>query len=85
MVMKTLEGDLLIVRPDYGHSVNKPDFIQVVVGYRGERANLLSNSALADMFEVAKAQMAPEFSVLGNIERIAGGLSVFFIISETDE
>lgn len=85
MVMETRDGDLLIVRPSYGDSEKKPDFIQVTVGYRDERASLLSDSALGDMIEITKSQMKPEFTVIGSFERMTSGLSVFFIIAEKIE
>lgn len=82
MVVNTPEGDLLMVMPSYGKNEQKPDFIQVSVGYRYPRAALLTDSVLKEAIQAAKVQMEPEYDVIGNFERIRGGLSVFFIIAE---
>lgn len=82
MAVTTPEGDLLIVRPSYGMNEQKPDFIQVTVGYRHPRGALLTDSLLKEAIQTAKAQMEPEYDVIGNFERIRGGLSVFFFITE---
>lgn len=82
MAMSTPEGDLLMVRPDYSKNEQKPYFIQVTIGYRDPRAEHLTDSALKDAIETAKAQMEPEYDVFGRVERIQGGVSTFFIITE---
>lgn len=82
MATSTPGGDLLIVRPNYGENDQKPDFIQVTVGYREPRATLLTDSVLEDAIQAARAQMEPEYDVIGTVERLPGGVSVFFIITE---
>lgn len=82
MVVNTPEGDLLMVMPSYGKNDQKPDFIQVSVGYRYPRAALFTDSVLKEAVQTAKVQMEPEYDVIGNVERIRGGLSIFFFITE---
>jgi hypothetical protein len=80
MTMQTKDGDLLTVRPDYSNGDGKPAFILVSVGYRAGRANRLTEQGLRDAIAAAKRQMAPEFDVHGDIERVAGGVALFFTI-----
>ena len=82
MAMSSPGGDLLIVKPNYGDNPQKPDFIQVTVGYREPTAAFLTDPGLEDVVEAARAQMGPEYDVIGNIERISSGLAMFFVITE---
>jgi hypothetical protein len=82
MAMITPEGDRLLVVPDYSKSDQKPYFIQVTVGYTGERAALMPDPALADAIETAKVQMKPEYEVFGDFERYQNAVAIFFIIAE---
>ena len=81
MVMATQAGDILIVRPNYSQSTMSPDFLQMTVIYEGARAAVFTDAAIADAIDTASDQMSPEFTVIGNSERIEGSLVVFFIIS----
>jgi hypothetical protein len=83
MAMTTAEGDLLIVRPSYGADKQNPEFIQVTVGYRDPRSALITDAALDEAIQAAQAQMKPEYDVMGNVEQITGGVSIFFIITES--
>jgi hypothetical protein len=85
MAMTTAEGDLLIVRPSYGEDKQNPEFIQVTVGYRHPRSALLTDAALNETIQAAQAQMKPEYDVMGNVERITGRVSIFFIITESKQ
>ena len=80
MSTTTPEGDLLTVLLDYSNGDRRPVFIQVVVGYRPNRAALFTDQMLRDAIAAAQRQMAPEFEVHGNAERIEGGVGVFFSI-----
>jgi hypothetical protein len=82
MAMSTPEGDLLMVRPSYEDNNQRPDFIQVTVGYRNPRAVLLTDSVLQDAIRTAQQQMKPDYEVIGNVERLPRAVSVFFTIFE---
>jgi hypothetical protein len=82
MSTTTPDGDLLTVRMDYSKGDRKPTFIQVVIGYRPHRAKLFTESTVKDALAAAQRQMAPEFEVVGNADRIEGGLAFFFHIME---
>lgn len=82
MAMTTMGTDLLLVTPSYGEDGRKPEFIQVVVGYRDPTAQHLSDAALKEAIETAREQLAPEYDVIGDSERLEGGASVWFIITE---
>ena len=82
MAMSTAEGDILIVRPSYGEDKQNPEFIQVTVGYHDPRSAVLTDAALNEAIQAAQAQMKPEYDVMANVERITGGVSLFFIITE---
>jgi len=68
----TPDGDLLMVRPVYGENEQTPNFIQVTVGYRYPRSALLTDAALKDAIRAAKAQMMPDYDVIGSIEELTG-------------
>ncbi len=80
MSTRTAEGDLLTVRVDYSKVDNRPDFIQVVIGYEPQRAALFTDQSLAQMIGEVKSQMAPECVVIAHADRIGGGLGVLFTI-----
>ncbi len=80
--MTTMGTDLLLVTPNYDEDGRKPEFIQVVVGYRDPTAQHLSDAALKEAIETAREQMAPEYDMIGDSERLEGGVSVWFIITE---
>lgn len=82
MVMVTIEGGLLVVRPLYASDAATPDLIQVTVGYRDSWAALLTDAVLEEAVAAAKQQMEPEYYVTGSVERTDGGVSVFFKIVE---
>ncbi len=82
MAMNTPDGDLLVVRPIYSENEQTPDFIQVTVGYRYPRSTFLTDAALEDAIQAAKAQMMPDYDVTGSVEEMIGGISVFFIITK---
>jgi hypothetical protein len=83
MAMSTAEGDILMVRPSYGENKQNPQFIQVTVGYLDPRSALPTGAALNEAIQAAQAQMKPEYDVIGNVERISGGVSMFFISTES--
>ena len=80
MSTTTSEGGLLTVRLDYSNGDRRPVFIQVAVGYRPNRAARFTDQTLRDLIAAAQLQMAPEFEVQGNAERIEGGVGIFFHI-----
>ena len=82
MGITTPDGDIVTVRVDYSKGDRKPTFIQVVIGYRPQRAKLFTENTVKDALAAAQRQMAPEFEVVGNAERIEGGLAFFFHIME---
>ena len=81
MAMSRPTGELM-VRLDFSAQALRPDFIQVTVGYHYPTAAALTDAALNDAIQAAKRQMAPEYEVIGNVERITGGAIVLFIIVE---
>jgi len=85
MAMTTPEGDLLTVNLDYSKGDSRPVFIQVIVGYRPDRAARFTDQMVLDAIAAAQRQMAPEFEVHGNSERIEGGLGIFFAILDRRE
>ena len=85
MAMNMADGSLLIVRPSYGRDSSRPDFIQVIVGYREPLNPLLTESTLEETIRAAQQQMSPEYSVFGTVEDLPGGIGIFFSISETAE
>lgn len=74
------DNGFMIVRPDFSSGA-EPDFIQVIVGYRAPMASLLSLETLQSMAVKAKAELAPEYNVNANVERVANGKVIFFIIT----
>lgn len=80
MTTTTTEGDLLTVRLDYSGGNRKPRFIQVAVGYRRKTAGKLTDGQIREAIAAAQRQMAPEFEVQGNADRVQDGVGVFFII-----
>ncbi len=83
MSTTTAEGDLLTVSLDYSQGDARPAFGQVVVGYRPPRVARFDEATVRKILEAAKRQMAPEFDVMGNAERIEGGLAFFFMITRS--
>lgn len=79
----TPDGDMLGVMVSYDDAPAHPSFVQVSVGYRPPRAALLTDAVLAEAIRAASAEMAPEYEVIANFERLPIGLSVFFFINET--
>ncbi len=85
MATTTPEGDLLTVNLDYSKGDSRPVFIQVIIGYRPDRAARFADQMVRDAIAAAQRQMAPEFEVHGNSERIEGGLGIFFAILDRRE
>lgn len=85
MMTTNSEGDLLTVNLDYSQGDSQPAFIQVIVGYRANRAARFTDQMVRDAIAGAKRQMAPEFDVHGDSERIEGGLGIFFEILDRRE
>jgi hypothetical protein len=80
--MKTPVG-YVITRPDYSRGNSRPAFVQVTVAYPpGGPIPPFTDVLAAEAIAHAQQQMAPEFDVIGNMERVQGGLAFFFIISE---
>ena len=80
--MKTPEG-YVITQPDYSRGNSRPAFLQVIVAYPpGGAIPPFTDEHAAEAIAHAQKQMAPEFDVTGNMERVQGGLAFFFIISE---
>ena len=71
----------MIVSPNYS-SAGFPDFIQVTVAYRPPHAQKMTDARLEDAIQKAKTELAPEYEVIGNVDRIKGGVGIFFIISK---
>lgn len=71
----------MIVSPDYS-SADFPDFIQVTVAYRPPHAQKITDAALEETIQKAKSELAPEYEVIGDINRLEGGVGIFFIISK---
>ena len=65
-----------------GDNIQKPSFIHVTVGYREQSVAPLTDSAVQEMIRVARAQMQPEYRVMGDFERLHNGLAVHFTIFE---
>ena len=64
------EGYLLSVKPSYS-AEEKPDFIQVTVGYPSPVPTQLSEASLNDAIRTAAHQMKLEYNVTGHVERLA--------------
>ncbi len=73
-------GMILVVRPLFGKDNLKPEAIQVSVGYRSPISPTISDSALEDAVQRAKTQMSPEYFVIGDVSRTAGGVAIHFMI-----
>lgn len=82
MATTTAKGDIVTIRLDYSKGDERPSFIQVILGYRSHRARLFNDRDFPDLLAAAQRQMAPEFDVIGNAERLEGGLGVFLTILE---
>jgi len=80
MATKTPDA-FLIVKPDYDENEQIPDFILVSVGYSHSISALLTDGALRDAIQTAKAQMMPEYDAHGSFERIQGRAAIFFTIT----
>ncbi len=81
MTMLTSSTSQLMVRPDYSGAGRTPDFVQVTVAYSPPIPRELTDKALSEAIVAAKVQMAPEFDVMGNVERIGGGVAIFFVLT----
>jgi hypothetical protein len=82
MSMLTQEGHLVLVQPNYATDPERPDFVQVDVGYRDPVPGHLTDAMLKDAIKAAEKQMQPEYELIGGIDRFAGGMSVYFFIRE---
>jgi hypothetical protein len=78
MVSEHVMG-FMIVNPDYS-SEDKPGFIQVSVAYRAPYSSQINDQTLMKTILQAREELAPEFSVIGDVQHLEGGLGVFFII-----
>ena len=85
MVTEQSGGMILMVRPLFQKDNLKPEALQVTVGYRSQLSRTLSDSALNDAIKLAKSQMSPEYTVIGNVSRSAGGIAIFFMIMENQK
>lgn len=74
--------DLMVVAPDYGENAGRPDFIQVIIGYREPLASIMTDQRLREMIDKAQDEMKPDYDVIGGIDQLPGGKSLYFIISE---
>ena len=77
-IATTTPNRLMIIQPDFADDIN------ITVGYREQSAALLTDSAVQEMIRVARAQMQPEFRVMGDFERLHNGLAVHFTIFEME-
>jgi hypothetical protein len=84
MVTETPNG-LLEVRPLYINNDARPKALQVSLLYRPYVASQMDNAAVGEAVTAAKKQMDPEYDVTSNVERIKGGLAIFFMIVETEK
>ena len=78
----THERGFLLVTPSYS-SPEKPDSIQIMVGYQGEASTAMTDDNLHDVIEKAKIELAPEYDVTGDIDRFEDGAGVFFLVTRT--
>ena len=69
----------MIVSPDYS-SAGYPDFIQVTVAYRSPLAQKMTDAFLEEIILKAKTELAPKFEVIGDVNRLKGGVGIFFTI-----
>lgn len=81
MGMKTAGGSL-VVRPDYRNGDARPAFIQVTVAYRYPKSATLSEEALTGAIEAVRQRMAPEYEVIGKIQRFRAGVALVYIVAE---
>jgi len=80
MVITTVQARL-IVKPDYTSNEQRPDFVQVTVAYLDPKVSaVMKDAMLRSAIEAAEKQLAPEFSVIGNFEKIQGRSVIFFLI-----
>lgn len=82
MVTRT-EAGLLLVVPDYSSNDERPDFIQLSIGYDRPPYVYLTDLELESAIQEATKQMRPDFEVVGGFERIEGGINVWFAIMES--
>ena len=73
---------ILSVGPNYSNP-ERPDFVQVIVGYREPIASKMTSKSLNNTIEKAKSELSPDFKVTGDIERMKGGVMIFFTILES--
>ena len=82
MIMSKPDWDL-VVKPGYRGNEPKPDIIQVTVAYRDPKvAEILTDAVIGSLTQQAKKQLAPEFEVHANAERIQDRVVIFFLISQ---
>ena len=82
MIMSKPDWDL-IVKPNYRGNESRPDIIQVTVAYRDPKAAVIfTDTAISSLTQQAKKQLAPEFDVHANAERIQNRVVIFFLITQ---
>lgn len=82
MVLGTDVGALLTILPAYRKREDRPEFIEISIGYRNPKAALLTGPLLEDAIQVGKEQLRPEYAVTGRYERDDDGITVFFVIMQ---
>ena len=73
----------VITELDYSRGPTKPRSIHLVLAYpAGSGATPYTDASARELLAHTRKQMAPEFDVTGNVERIEGGFAFFFTIRE---
>jgi len=73
----------ITTRLDYRNGDARPAAVEVDVAWPPGEGPSLADSLAKEAIATVERQMAPEFEVIGNFERLAGGQAFFFIITET--
>lgn len=82
-VMHTFSPNwILSVGPSYSNP-QRPDFIQVTVGYREPIASELTSNELEKTIAKSQKELSPDYMVMGNVERLSGGVAIFYTIMDS--
>jgi hypothetical protein len=82
MTIRTADG-LVSTRLDYSRGDARPTSIHVVVTHLPHQHRGVFTDALAqELIATARAQLAPEFELTGDMERVQGSVVFLYIITE---
>jgi hypothetical protein len=73
---------ILSVGPNYSIP-QRPNFIQVTVGYREPIASQMTSNELEKTITKSQKELSPDYVVTGTVERLNGGVAIFFSITDS--